>query len=44
MTEQWLPIPGFPEYFVSNFGAIKSYKQTKAGKLLTLNKNKKGYL
>ena len=44
MLEQWLPIPGFPGYEVSNFGAIKSYKQTKAGKLLTLNKNKKGYL
>jgi len=44
MIEQWLPIPGFPGYEVSNFGAIKSYKQTKIGKLLTLNKNKKGYL
>lgn len=44
MIEQWLPITGFPGYEVSNLGAIKSYKQTKAGKLLTLKKNHKGYL
>jgi hypothetical protein len=29
---------------VSNFGAIKSYKQSKAGRLLSLKKNHKGYL
>ena len=44
MEEKWLPIPGYPGYEVSNFGQIKSYKQSKAGKILTLHPNKKGYL
>lgn len=43
MEERWLPIPGFPGYEVSNFGQVKSYKQVKAGKLLTPKKNHKGY-
>ena len=44
MEEKWLPIPGFPGYEVSNLGQVKSYKQTKVGKLLTLKKNHKGYV
>ena len=44
MEEKWLPIPGFPGYEVSNLGQVKSYKQTKAGKLLASKKNHKGYL
>jgi len=44
MEEIWRPITGFPGYEISNFGQVKSYRQRKAGKLLTLHSNKKGYL
>ena len=44
MEEIWRPIPGFPGYEISNFGQVKSYRQYKAGQLLTLHRNKKGYL
>ena len=29
MTEEWKPIPGFPNYFVSDLGRVLSYAQTK---------------
>lgn len=28
MSERWLPIPGFPDYEVSDMGRVKSYKRS----------------
>lgn len=44
MEEIWKEIPGFPGYEVSNLGRVKSYKQCRAGKILTLHSARKGYL
>lgn len=44
MEEKWMSIPGFPGYEVSNLGRVKSYKQNKNGKMLTLKPNHRGYL
>lgn len=44
MEEIWKEIPGFPGYEVSNLGRVKSYKQYRAGKILTLHPARKGYL
>lgn len=38
--EVWKPITGYESYLVSNFGNVKNSK----GKLLSLDKTKKGYL
>lgn len=34
MEEKWKEIDGFPDYFVSNFGRIKSCKRSKDGKII----------
>lgn len=42
--EQWKQIEGFQDYQISNLGNIKSFKQNKNGKLLSLKPNSKGYI
>lgn len=46
MEEEWKVINGYPNYMVSSKGRVKSlnYHNTGKERLLTLNKNKSGYL
>ena len=44
MIEIWKRIENFPDYEISNFGRVKSYKQRKEGRILPPIKTKKGYL
>ena len=43
MEEYWLEIDGFHNYWVSNLGRIKSYRQSKDGIILKQKLSKKGY-
>lgn len=42
--EEWRQIDGFQDYQVSNLGNVKSFKQDKNGKLLSLKPNATGYV
>lgn len=42
--EEWRQIDGFQDYQVSNLGNVKSFKQDKNGKLLSLKSNATGYV
>lgn len=45
IQEIWKRIKDFPDYKVSNWGRVKSYKRDKVnGKLMKLTKNNSGYL
>lgn len=45
INEIWKPINGYPGYWISNFGRVKSFKQDKInGRILTPTKSTKGYL
>ena len=39
LVEEWRDIEGYEDYQVSNFGQVKSFKQGRKGKILTLTKN-----
>lgn len=39
LVEEWRDIEGYEDYQVSNFGQVKSFKQGRTGKILTLTKN-----
>lgn len=43
MDEIWKEIVGYPGYWVSNFGRVKSYNQNKIGKILAPKLNSSGY-
>lgn len=43
MTEKWKFIDGYNRYQVSTLGRVKSFAQSKVGKLLTLSTDHKGY-
>lgn len=42
--EEWRQIDGFQDYQVSNLGNVKSFKQDKNGKLLSLKPNATGVI
>ena len=41
--EEWKEISGFPGYQVSSIGRLKSFRQTKEGKILSFNISPDGY-
>lgn len=43
MNEIWINIKKFPEYQVSNFGRVKSFKQNKNGKIMKPRLDHNGY-
>lgn len=43
VKEEWKEIIGFHDYYVSNFGRIKSYRRSKNGIILKQQVNKYGY-
>ena len=45
MDEIWKPIDGYPDYYVSNFGRVKSYRVYKEnGRVMKPYRDSKGYL
>jgi len=43
MTEQWKQIPGYPDYDVSDFGRVRSYKRGRVPKVTKVNVLRNGY-
>lgn len=39
LVEEWRDIEGYEDYQVSNFGQVRSFKQGRKGKIMTLTKN-----
>jgi len=42
--EIYVPINDFPDYSISNYGNVKSYKRYKKGKILKTSEDRDGYL
>jgi hypothetical protein len=42
--EVWKQINNFPDYMISNFGRVKSFKKSDEGLILNLHSNGNGYL
>lgn len=41
---EWKQIAGFPDYYISDDGVVKCYRNSKDGKVINLNKHSKGYM